>query len=260
MIFTLDNSGMVGEAFFADEDIDRVFLPLLRHLTALRREKGRRILAMLAAPPAAGKSTLSEVLGILSRQEPGLYPLSVLSMDGFHRPQEWLRSHTTSLGGRTVPMTKIKGAPQTFDLEALARSVGRVAAGEDCLWPRYDRRLHDPVEGAVRVTGEVVLLEGNYLLLDGEGWREVRAYADYTLFVSADPALLRKRLLKRHMAGGKSPKEAADIIEQSDMANAQLCLRRSVPADLSLYLDDDGRYTQATTAEVTGNVQQILDR
>ena len=237
MKLMLNNSGMVDEAFYSDEDIGGVFMPLLRRLTALRQEKGRRVLAMLAAPPAAGKSTFAAALGMLSRGEPGLYPLSVLSMDGFHRRQEWLRSHTTERDGKTVPMTRIKGAPQTFDLEALTRGVARVAAGEECLWPRYDRRLHDPVEDALRVTGEVVLLEGNYVLLDVEGWRELRAYADYTIFLSAEPAFLRERLLARHMAGGKSPMDAADIVDNSDMVNARLCLRHSAPADLTLYVD-----------------------
>ena len=243
MTFTLDNSGLIGKAVFSDEDVGRIFLPLLRRLTALRREKGRRVLAMLAAPPAAGKSTLAAVLGQLSRQESGLYPLNVLPMDGFHRRQAWLLSHTVERDGQTVPMAKIKGAPQTFDLEALTDKVARVAAGEDCLWPRYDRQLHDPVEDAIRVTGEVVLLEGNYLLLDEPGWRDLRPYADYTIFVSADPSFLRQRLLKRHVKGGKTAEEAAEIIDGSDMVNTDLCLRRSAPADLTLRLDGDGRFS-----------------
>ena len=246
MRLTLDNSGMAVEAVIHDEDIERILMPLLRRLTALRREKGRRVLALLAAPPAAGKSTLAAVLGTLSRQEPGLCPLTVLSMDGFHRRQEWLLSHTVERNGQTVPMAKIKGAPQTFDLEALTRSVARVAAGETCRWPRYDRVLHDPVADAIPVTGEAVLLEGNYLLLDEPGWRDLRAYADYTIFVSAEPSLLRERLLKRHLAGGKSPEAAAEIIEGSDMANADLCLRRSAPADLTLCGNDEGRYALRT--------------
>ena len=241
MRFTLNNSGMAGEAVFSDGDIEQILMPLLRRLTALRREKGRRVLAMLAAPPAAGKSTLAAVLGMLSRREPELYPLTVLSMDGFHRRQAWLLSHTVERDGRAVPMAKIKGAPQTFDLKALTERIARVAAGEECLWPRYDRQLHDPVEDAIRVTGEVVLLEGNYLLLDAEGWRALRAYADYTIFISAEPSFLRERLLRRHMAGGKSPADAAEIIDGSDMVNADLCLRRSAPADLTLCVDREGR-------------------
>ena len=244
MKFTLDNSGMTDAVVFADEDIEQIFMPLLRRLTALRREKGRRVLAMLAAPPAAGKSTLAAVLGLLSRREAGLCPLTVLSMDGFHRRQAWLLQHTATRDGKIIPMTKIKGAPQTFDLEAMTERVARVAAGEECLWPRYDRQLHDPVEDAIRVTGEVVLLEGNYLLLDEARWRELRAFADYTIFVAAEPSFLRERLLKRHLAGGKSPEQAAGIIDGSDMVNIDLCLRRSAPADLTLYVDSAGRYTR----------------
>ena len=244
MKFTLNNSGLADEAVFSEEEIERILMPLLKRLTALRNEKGRRILAMLAAPPAAGKSTLAAVLGMLSRREPGLCPMTVLSMDGFHRRQAWLLSHTVERGGRILPMARIKGAPQTFDLEALTERIARVAAGEECLWPRYDRQLHDPVEDAIRVTGEVVLLEGNYLLLDVGGWRELHTYADYTIFVAAEPSFLRTRLLRRHMAGGKSQTAAAEIIDGSDMVNAELCLRHSVPADLTLYADGSGLYTR----------------
>ena len=54
---------------------------------------------------------------------------------------------------------------------------------------------------------------------------------------------LFERLLKRHMEGGKTAEEAAEIIDGSDMLNADLCLRRSAPADLTLRLDGEGRYS-----------------
>ena len=91
-------------------------------------------------------------------------------------------------------------------------------------------------------TGEIALVEGNYLLLDAPGWRELRRYADYTIFIDADPALLRRRLVARHVEGGKSPEAAAAFVDRSDMANARLCLERSLPADLRLRLNGDGHF------------------
>jgi pantothenate kinase len=93
------------------------------------------------------------------------------------------------------------------------------------------------------VTGDIVLLEGNYLLLDAPGWRELRPLADYAIAIRADEAQLRQRLVARHVAGGKSAGAAARHVDQSDLRNARLCLERSLPADLRLALGDDGTFT-----------------
>lgn len=239
MRVTLMNCGRPVEAEFSDANIREIFLPLLRRLTALRRQKGCRALALLAAPPAAGKSTLAALLERLSREE-GLAPVTALSMDGFHFDRAYLRAHARPDG--SAPLISVKGAPETFDLPRLTEALRRVAAGEDCPWPAYDRTLHDPVRGALRATGEIVLVEGNYLLLDAAGWRELRPLADYTVSVAAEPELLRRRLVARHVAGGRTPEAAAAFVEASDMANVRLCLGRTLPADLRLRLAADGTY------------------
>ncbi len=240
MKLTLENSGMTVEAAYSEAEVNGVFLPLLRRLTELQRAKQGRVLALLAAPPASGKSTLAAFLQQLSVAVPGLCPLTAVGMDGFHRPQAYLLSHTVERDGRILPMASVKGAPVTFDLPRLREALARVAAGERCGWPRYDRTLHEPVPDAVRVEGNLVLAEGNYLLLDEEGWRELREMADYTVGISAPPGILRRRLLARHIAGGMTPEEAEAKVERSDMANIRLCLRRTLPADLQLELRGDG--------------------
>ena len=240
--YTVQINGIKVSARYSERAVHEIFVPLLEKLTAMQRAAGRRILVMLAAPPGAGKSTLVSFLEKLSRERPGLCPVQAVGMDGFHRRQSWLLSHTVRRDGETIPMARIKGAPETFDLDALQSALSRVAAGEDFPWPAYDRTLHDPVEGALRVTGEIALVEGNYLLLDEPGWRELRAYADYTLFIAADPQRLRGRLTARHLSVGKAPETAAAIVD-SDMANARRCLERSAPADLTLRLMDDDTFT-----------------
>ena len=235
-------NGIEVAARYSDRAVNEIFVPLLEKLTAMQRTAGRRILVLLAAPPGAGKSTLASFLERLSRERAGLCPVQAVGMDGFHRRQEYLLSHTTEREGKTIRMVEIKGAPVTFDLEKLLSALRRVAAGEVCGWPVYDRLLHNPVEDALTVDGEIVLLEGNYLLLDEEGWRDLAAYADYTVSVSAGEELLRNRLIDRKLHTGVAEDAAVRFVDYSDMPNVRLCLARSAPADLQLRLDDLGDY------------------
>ena len=243
-------NGIEVNARYSRRAEEEIFLPLLRKLTALRQEKGERILALLAAPPGAGKTTLLSFLEKLSREQPDTEPVQVIGMDGFHRRQEYLLSHRTERDGKQISMVEIKGAPETFDLDALTRAVKKVSAGENIGWPVYDRMLHNTVEDAVQVNGGIVLLEGNYLLLDGDGWRELRTLADYTVSVSAEEKLLRDRLIDRRIRTGVDREKAIRFVDFSDMPNVRLCLEKSLPADLSLRLDEDGDYWTCTDTEV----------
>lgn len=235
-------NGIDVAARYTERAVREIFLPFLEKLTALQKKKNRRILAMLAAPPGAGKSTLAGFLEKLSREENGLSEIQAVGMDGFHRRQEYLLSHEIIRDGKKIPMVAVKGAPITFDLEHLTESVRTVASGAACGWPVYDRLLHNPVENAVRIDGSIVLLEGNYLLLEEEGWRDLRQYADFTVSISAEEGLLRRRLIDRRIKTGVQREEAVRFVDFSDMPNVRLCLTRTAPADLSLRLDRDGDY------------------
>ena len=233
-------NGIDVAARYTVREVDEIFLPLLRELDRLQKEKGHRILAMLAAPPGAGKTTLLSFLQKLSRETEGIRPIQTIGMDGFHRRQEYLQTHSVLREGKRVSMVDIKGAPVTFDLERLTAQIRQVAAGEKCGWPTYNRLLHNPVENAILVDGEVVLLEGNYLLLDEDGWRELSTYADYTISIQADEDLLRKRLIERRTKTGVPEEAAVRFVDFSDMPNVRLCLEKTKPADLELMIGEDG--------------------
>ena len=117
-----------------------------------------------------------------------------------------------------------------------------MAAGETCGWPKYDRLLHNPVENALRVDGDMVLLEGNYLLLDLDGWRDLKAFADYSVSIRADEGLLRDRLIERKIKTGVEKDAATQFVNFSDMPNVRLCLEKTLPADVQLTIDRQGDY------------------
>ena len=235
-------NGIVVNAEYSEQSVDGIFIPLLKQLTQLQQQRGRRILAMLAAPPGAGKTTLLTFLEKLSREREDIEAVQIIGMDGFHRRQEYLQSHYIQRDGRQVAMVDIKGAPVTFDLERLTSSVKKVAAGETCGWPVYDRLLHNPVEDAIHVNGNIVLLEGNYLLLDVDGWRDLSAYADYTISIRAEEEFLRTRLIDRKMKTGVDEEKAIHFVDYSDMPNVRICLEKTKTAELQLTIDASGNY------------------
>ena len=235
-------NGIDVSVAYSEKAVNAIFLPLLRNLSLLRRRRGKRILVMLAAPPGAGKSTLLSFLKVLSENQDDVEEIQVIGMDGFHRRQEYLLSHCVERDGKRIPMVEIKGAPVTFDLEKLTDSIRQLASGSVMGWPVYDRLLHNPIENAVTVNGDLVLLEGNYLLLDEEGWRNLSEYADYTISIRADEDLLRKRLIDRRIKTGVPEEAAVRFVDFSDMPNVQLCLRKTKKADCSLRITDDNDY------------------
>ena len=138
-------NGIPVTAQYSQRAVDSVFLPLLRHLTSLQQQKGKRVLVLLAAPPGCGKTTLGYFLEKLSRERADLMPIQSIGMDGFHKRQEYLKSHFVQVNDQWVSMVEIKGAPVTFDLRRLTESIQRVAAGEKCGWPAHDRILHNDI-------------------------------------------------------------------------------------------------------------------
>ena len=242
MEYLFNNNGIEIKATYSDEEINTVFIPLLEHLSEMRSRKGHRLIVMLAAPPGAGKSTLSSYLEFLSGDVISGMKVQAIGMDGFHRYQDYLISHTADINGRKVPMVDIKGAPVTFDIEQFKIKLREIASGKNCGWPVYNRLLHNPVDNAVFVDGDIIILEGNYLLLDEEGWRDLSDFADYTISIKADPAMLKERLIKRKISTGCPEDEAVAFVEFSDMANVKLCLEKTKRADLELVLSKQSGY------------------
>lgn len=231
-------NGFEIPAEFPVADRDDIYLPLLRRLTALQREKGRRIAAFLAAPPAAGKSTLCRYLEMLSRREAGLTPVQCVGIDGFHYTNAYLESHFIARNVAKIPLRKIKGAPETYDvarLKALLETLNQPGQR----WPEYDRRIHNPVDDAIEICADIVLVEGNWLLLKEEPWAALKC--DYSVFIHAgDPAQL-ERIVARKMMGGFSEAAAREFVQNNDWPNIQLCMAHSRRADLNLRRGPDGK-------------------
>lgn len=169
---------------------------------------GRALLG-ITGPPGAGKSTLAEALVTALAPTAALLP-----MDGFHLPQARLRA----LGRRDR-----MGAPDTFDVAGFVAALGAVReSSSELLLPGFDRRVEEPVPDAITIpaAARLVVVEGNYLLLDDGDWAGVRELLDEVWYVDPPAELRLERLLARHVAHGKSPAQASAWVQRSDEANA----------------------------------------
>ena len=173
---------------------------------------GRRQLLGLVGPPGAGKSTLASAL---EQAFPGI--AQIVPMDGFHLANAELRR---------LGRADRKGAPDTFDSAgylALLRRLRDQQPGDEIVYaPEFRREIEEPIAGAIPVLPEtqLIITEGNYLLLDERPWSEVPALLDDLWYIDVDDSLRTDRLTRRHQQFGRSPREAADWVSATDTPNA----------------------------------------
>lgn len=180
--------------------------------------RGRYIVA-LAGPPGAGKSTLSaELVALVPNAR-------VVPMDGFHFDDAVLDAR--GLRSR-------KGAPETFDVAGFANLLGRLRAGGDVAIPVFDRsiELSRAAADVVLDTDRVLLVEGNWLLLDEGPWRDLAAFFDLTVMIEVPEAELDRRLLARWAHYGKTSEAARAWIDGNDMPNIRRVVQGSRKADV----------------------------
>lgn len=239
--FLFQVNGLDIEAQFHEKDRDGIFLPLLRKLTGLQAEKGKRLIVFLAAPPAAGKSTLCCYLEKLSREYEDITPVQCAGLDGFHYPQKYLDSHSILKNGMFIPLARVKGAPESFDVKALAAKIDEARAG-DTYFPVYSRRLHDPVADALPITEKILIIEGNWLLLDETCWKKLSC--DYSVFLKCGDESQLERIVKRKMMGGYSEKDARRMVRENDWPNIQRCMAHSRPGNMNLIINLHGYWEE----------------
>jgi pantothenate kinase len=184
----------------------------LARITALLADGRRKLLGLVGAP-GAGKSTLAMAL---QQSFAGLS--QVVPMDGFHLANAELQR---------LGVSARKGAPETFDgagYAALLRRLRQQAEGEIVYAPEFRREIGEPVAGAIAVlpATQLIITEGNCLLLDEAPWSGVAALLDEVWFVEVDDAVRIQRLTARHERFGRSPQAARDWARDVDEPNARL--------------------------------------
>ena len=173
----------------------------------------KRTIIGIIGKPGGGKSTLSKYL--LKGMDPKL--VSVVPMDGFHLSNKVLKE---------LGRSDRKGAQDTFDVQGFTTLIERIKmdSADPIYYPIFDRSIEESIaaQGVVYPSTRVVIVEGNYLMHDKDGWQEISPLLDQSWYAYLGEDLRISRLISRHIAFGKDPESAKAWAKGSDQVNAEL--------------------------------------
>lgn len=225
--------------------MEEVYDTLAEHLLSVLKNiehLDSKYIVGLAGPPGAGKSTVaSEVVRRVNtfwsqkhtKGSAALLPTkeiaAMLPMDGFHL----YRAQLDAMEDPKEAHAR-RGAPWTFNPSLFLKCLHTLRTEGSVYAPSFDHGVGDPVENDIFVKPQhkIVIVEGNYLLLEEDVWTEIRDLFDEKWFIDIDIDISMQRVLKRHIATGKEPDVAAWRISYNDRPNAELILESRKNADL----------------------------
>ncbi|KAL2204123.1 P-loop containing nucleoside triphosphate hydrolase protein [Sarocladium strictum] len=184
----------------------------------------RRLILGIAGIPGSGKTTLAKVLtDRLNEHSLALHPsapppATFVPMDGFHLS----RAELDQLPDPTLAHAR-RGAAFTFNATKFLSLIQALRKSPPALIraPSFDHAVKDPVEDDIEIlpSHRIVVVEGLYLTLDRDIWRDAAKLFDEVWFVDVFRETARKRLRERHVRAG-----IAETLEEGD--------RRAVENDL----------------------------
>ena len=187
----------------------------------------KRYFIALAGPPASGKSTISEKLN----EDLNIkgFPSDILQMDGFHLDDAILSSQN---------LLPRKGSPETFDVMGLKSFLIRLANEPEVIVPIFDRSLELSRSSAVTISEnkKIIIVEGNYLLLNSNPWNELNNYFDSRVMIHCEESVLEKRLIDRWKGFNLTQDQINQKVYENDLPNGVNVIQNSIEADY--YLDN----------------------
>lgn len=195
-----------------------------------------------------GKTTLSQIIvnrlnaQAASTDPSAPPPATFVPMDGFH----FTRAALSAMPDPATAHAR-RGAAFTFDAPKfldLARALRTSPiAVTPVLAPSFDHAVKDPRDDDIAVLPHhrVVVLEGNYLALDRDVWRDAAALMDELWFVEVGFETARRRLRERHVRAGivKDIEEGDRRALENDLVNGEDILKHRLKVDEVIHSSED---------------------
>lgn len=197
-----------------------------------RRRMEQPYMVAVVGIPGSGKSTSCSILTGLLRDVGCL----LMPFDGYHYHRDTLKTFEDA-----DDRLYRRGAPDTFDADALADDLRRIRYGSHheqptVTVPGFDHATADPEPDAhtfERAAHRVVVCEGLYLLHDDDGWEGMSDLFDLTIVVQADVDVCIDRLKKRNTCiPGYTAEEIAIRCDAVDRVNANTVMDSRWRADI----------------------------
>ncbi len=180
----------------------------------------KRFVVGVAGAPGSGKSTLAKQVVHIINAIQGEECAVMVPMDGYHYTKAQLDEFEDPKEAHAR-----RGAHWTFDAEGFVSTVEHIAQHTDeCIYaPTFDHGQGDPVDRGVCIERHhgIVIVEGNYVLLDTEPWNRLRHVCHETWFIDCDIEESMKRVYTRQTRNGTPPRESRHRIETNDRPNAE---------------------------------------
>ncbi|TWU72449.1 hypothetical protein ED733_003692 [Metarhizium rileyi] len=196
------------------------------------------------------KTTLSQVVSqrlneYAAEASPDvLPPATYVPMDGFHFTRAALSAMKDPANAHAR-----RGAAFTFDAAKFLTLIQRLRepiATQPILAPSFDHAVKDPKEDDISVlpTHKIVILEGNYLALDKDVWRDAAALFHELWFVEVGFKVARKRLRERHVRAGivDTIEEGDKRAMENDLVNGEEIMAHRLKVDEIVRSEEDGSW------------------
>lgn len=213
--------------------MEATYQQLAERAINLYEHKHKRVIITLVGIPGSGKTTSAKkIADIINTKAENPHLCIVVPMDGFHYTRKELDAMDDPAEAH-----RRRGAPFTFNAEALVALVADLHAEKVVEVPSFDHAKKDPGPGfEVEPENKILIIEGLYLQLNYKPWSELNQYVDERWRINVDFDVARERVAKRHVQAGLAgtEEEGRERFDMNDGPNGRWLLEKSVKAEVTV--------------------------